>query len=101
MVTLIVPVGSVATSVLIGMVFTLLPGTVVVTLTVTEHEPGVDSACAGTVPPMREMVVPISETVPPQLVVVLAGEAKNKFAGRVSVQAAGVDERVRANEFGL
>ena len=40
-------------------------------------------------------------TVPPQFVVGLAGDAKYRFAGKVSVQAAGEDERVRGKELGL
>lgn len=101
MVTLIVPVGSVATSVFSGMVFTLFPGTVDVTRTVTVQDPGVEATWAGTVPPINEMVFPIMDTVPPQVVVGLAGEAKKRFSGRVSTQAAGEEERVSTNAFGL
>jgi hypothetical protein len=73
-----------------------------VTFTVTVQEPGVDPTCAGTVPPIKDNVLPTAVTIPPQVVVVLGGEAKFKPAGkRSSVQAGGVVERVRANEFGL
>ena len=60
--------------------------------------------CAGTVPPIRDNVVPDALTMPPQVVVAFVGVAKFKFAfetDRSSVHAGGVVESVRGNEFGL
>ena len=59
--------------------------------------------CAGTVPPFKDKVVPTALTIPPQVVVGLAGFAKFRFSfdvDRSSVQAF-VLERIRAKEFGL
>ena len=83
-----------------GMVLMRLPETLEVTAAVTVHEPGVPP-WAGTVPPINDRVVPIVVTVPPQLFVILAGFAKYKPAGNVSVQAYGSVARIRGNKFGL
>ena len=73
-----------------------------VTFTVTVQEPGVVPTWAGTAPPINDRVVPTTLTIPPQAVVAPAGLAKPRpVADRSSIQAGGVVERVRANEFGL
>ncbi len=102
LVTGTVPVGSVECNVLAGIVLTWFPAIVDVTFTVTVQEPGVIPTWAGTVPPMRERVVPTIVTTPPQVFVVFGGTATFKFAEeRSSVHAAGFVDNVRANEFGL
>jgi len=55
-----------------GIVLILVPAVVEVTLTDTVHDPGVDPDWAGTVPPLKEMVVEpaAAVTVPPQVFVV-------------------------------
>lgn len=101
-VTAMVPVGSVDFNVLVGILLMWFPAIVEVTFTVTVQDPGVVPTCAGTLPPMRDNTVPETETIPPQLLVAPLGLAKFRFAvDRSSVQAGGVVDRFRANEFGL
>ena len=80
-----------------GIVLILVPGAVEVTSTDTVHDPGVDPDWAGTVPPLKEMVLEPAGafTVPPQefpdtLTMVIP-------AGKLSVHAA----LVNWNPFGL
>ena len=72
----------------IGIVLILLPGDVEVTLTDTVHDPGVVPAWAGTVPPLREMLVEPAGavTVPPQELDVTPTTVIP--AGKLSVQEA-------------
>jgi len=81
----------------IGMVLILAPGVVAVTLTDTVHDPGVDPDWAGTVPPLKDMVVEPAGavTVPPQVFAVTPTTVIP--AGKLSVHAA----LVSTNEFGL
>ena len=74
-----------------------------VTCTVTVQDPKVLPTFAGTMPPLKDNVVPTADTIPPQVVVVLAGLAKFRFpfnTDKSSVREF-VLERMRANEFGL
>ena len=74
-----------------------------VTLTVTLQEPGVEPVCAGTVPPINDNALPIAVTVPPTQVVAGLGELVNvnPVEDKSSIQAGGLVESDRANEFGL
>ena len=75
--------------------------TIEVTFTVIVQE-GKPPVLAGSVPPMRDKVVPTTETEPPEHVVAaLAGLAKVTPVGKVSVSAAGTVEKVNGNGFGL
>ena len=66
------------------------------------QEPGTPNTWAGTVPPIKEKeVVPEVVTMPPQVVEALTGVLRYKFAGKVSVNAAGLEERINGKEFGL
>jgi hypothetical protein len=71
-----------------GIVLILVPAVAAVTLTETVHDPGVDPDWAGTVPPLKDMVVEPAGavTVPPQ---VLPDTPTTVMpAGKLSVQAA-------------
>jgi len=74
-----------------GIVLILAPGTEEVTLTDTVHEPGVDPVWAGTVPPLKEIVVEpaAAVTVPPQVLVLTPTIVIP--AGKLSVQLAFVN----------
>lgn len=80
-----------------GMVLIQFPATAEVTFTATVQDPGVEPDCAGTVPPVSEMVdVPAgADAVPPQLFD--CSPAIVMLEGIVSVQAA----LVNAKGFGL
>lgn len=71
-----------------GMVLIRVPAVVEVTLTDTVHDPGVDPDWAGTVPPLKDMVVEpaAAVTLPPQE---LATTPTTVIPlGKLSVQAA-------------
>ena len=55
-----------------GMVLIRFPAVVEVTRTVMVHDPGVDPTCGGTMPPLRDMLVPppTAVTAPPQVLAV-------------------------------
>jgi hypothetical protein len=74
-----------------GMVLIRVPAVADVTLTDTVHDPGVDPDWAGTVPPLKEMVVEpaAAVTVPPQVFAVRPTIVIP--AGKLSVQAAFVN----------
>jgi hypothetical protein len=84
---------------LAGIVLIMLPGVLEVTLIATVQEPGVDPACAGTLPPVNVKLVPpdTAVTVPPHELDRPAGFAIVIPAGKLSVNAAFVN----ANGFGL
>src|SRR5512134_4041182 len=60
-----------------GILLMRFPGVVEVTSIDTVHDPGVAPACAGTVPPVKDNVVPPGEAVtePPQVLVKFTGLA--------------------------
>ena len=72
----------------IGIVLIFAPGTEEVTLTDTVHDPGVDPVWAGTVPPLKEMVVDPAAAVtdPPQVLPLRPTMVMP--AGKLSVQLA-------------
>jgi hypothetical protein len=85
-----------------GIVLMRLLGVEEVTLTDTVHDPGVDPDCAGTVPPLRDRVVPPAAafTVPPQELIKPTGFAMVSpgwTPTKLSVQEASVN----GNELGL
>ena len=92
---------SVAVKAPAGIVLTKLPDMLEVTSTATRQDPGVVFTWADTEPPTRDNLFAMVVTVPPQVVEMLAGLAKDSPAGKVSTQAAGSVDNVRANELGL
>lgn len=72
----------------IGIVLILVPAVAAVTLTDTVQDPGVDPVWAGTVPPLKEMVVEPAGavTVPPQVFADIPTTVMP--AGKLSVQDA-------------
>lgn len=80
-----------------GMVLIKLPVVKEVRLTSTVQDPAVDPTWAGTVPPVKVMVVVVVETVPPQVLVTPAGLATRRpgwTPTRLSVQVAFVRAKV-------
>ncbi len=71
-----------------------------VTLTDTAQEPGLVD-CAGTDPPIKDMVVPMVVTAPPQVLITFTGSAKNRPAGSVLDQAGGFVDKVSTAALGL
>jgi hypothetical protein len=73
-----------------------------VTLIDTVHDPGVVPDCAGTVPPLRDKVVPPAGalTVPPQVLVKPAGLAMVR-PGWTPIKLSSQEALVKSNRLGL
>jgi hypothetical protein len=92
----------VAFKLLAGMVLIWVVATFDVTFTETVQEPKLGPTLAGTVPPIKEIVVPTVDTeLPVQVVAAFAGLAKVTPVGSVLVKAAGTFDSDSGNAFWL